>query len=152
MANTGRSKAAKKVRASQEEASTKPVSSMFEVRSVALENARSLVTIGVVDRQLPNYAETAERLNGALVKLTPHPSATDQEVENSRQEIVKAGAVAVRVMPRQRSAVITEAARAEAPARESIRQACEALVEQVSSRDKDALRKVVEDVLSKVGA
>ena len=114
---------------------------------VPIRDARLLVTVHGIGL---NDAHAAE-LSGAYVRIKPHPSATDEEVEQMREAVVKAGAAAVRVMPIPKAAILTKEAR-EAPApRETLREACMVLVETVASQDREALRVKVEAVLAKAG-
>ena len=114
---------------------------------VPIRDARLLVTVHGVGL---NDAHAAE-LSGAYVRIKPPPGSADDDVERMRTALLEAGAAVVRVVPAPRAAVMTKEARATPPPRETLRQAVLALVETVSSQDREVLRAKVEQVLGKVG-
>jgi hypothetical protein len=86
----------------------------------------------------------------AFVRIRPPPEATDQQVEQVRREVFQAGAKAIRILPRQKAAVIVEK-KEETRKRETHREACLALVETAATQDREALKTEVEAVMAKVG-
>ncbi len=87
----------------------------------------------------------------AFVRIRPPPEATDQQVQQVRREVFQAGAAAIRILPRQKAAVLVEKKDENVRKRETHREACLALVETVATRDREALKTEVEAVMAKVG-
>jgi hypothetical protein len=122
---------------------TIPGDRLSEVRAFAIESPE-LITIE------PGQDWRGMRIEGSYVRFRQSVETTDQEVEIARDELLKRGAVAVRVMPRPKTAVLMRA-EVRDRTRETLRGACLAIVEASASRDKAALRAEVEAVLSKEG-
>ena len=117
------------------------------VRRVPHHEPRRLITIE------PEGLRTGEslRLRGAYVRVRTALDATDADVERVRAEVVAAGALAVRVMPRSKQQVIADKAKEPAKPRETLRQACVACMGAVVSKDPAALSRLVEATLNRVG-
>ena len=107
--------------------------------------ARRLLTIDWDTKWDPEDARDA------FVRLRPPATATDEQVEKVRQDVVLAGCKAVRVLPRPRGEVLTQEAKSAPRTRETLREACLSLVETVATRDREKLREEVESVLVRVG-
>lgn len=84
----------------------------------------------------------------AFVRVRPPAGTGDELVDAVRRAVVAQGAAAVRVMPRGRAVV---AAAKTASGRASIRTTVEVMVNEATTRDRDALRMVVMTALSEVG-
>jgi len=123
----------------------------FDVRSVPLASPKLI--------EIDQHSDVWERVffPGTLVdmrayfKLQPPEGVSEETIEKVRSKLFEKGALAVRVMPIARTAKIVSATRETAKVRETLREACCAIVETLQSKDRDALSKVVESAMSKVG-
>jgi hypothetical protein len=126
-----------------------------EVREVA--GARAVITVdqqhkawgyqhGPTD---PGILFDYRVFNGAIVRLQPPEWMDDRGVETIRAEIEKYGAKVVRVGPRRKSRVLTEA---RAPTQHaSARAVVMQLVEESNVDDRDALRTFCDAVMQRQG-
>jgi hypothetical protein len=89
---------------------------------------------------------------GAIVRLRPPATATDDDVARVRDCYEKLGAERVSVLPRPKAEVVPARVAREAPARaESARAAVLALVEEANTKDRATLRSLCEMVMAEVG-
>lgn len=86
----------------------------------------------------------------AYVRIVQTEFTRDDEVEALKADLFKRGAKAVRVMPRPKGEVLLQVIKPKGP-RETLRGACQALVEAAATRDRAALLADVEATMSKVG-
>lgn len=89
-------------------------------------------------------------VKGAIVRLKPPPEADDAKVEQARQALLRSGALAVRLMPRRRKAVVPQAAK-ERPAPASHREVVMELAARANTPDRAALIAVLDEALAQAG-
>lgn len=87
---------------------------------------------------------------GAIVRLRPPAGIAPAQVEAVKGAVLKAGALAVKVLPPE-SAGATLPAAAKPIHSVGVRQVVQEMVEQANTRNRDALRAFAEDVMSKEG-
>lgn len=90
-------------------------------------------------------------IKGAIVRLKPPPDATDEKVEQAREALLRSGAAAVRVMPRQRKDVVPQKAKRDPVPLRGPREVVMEMAEQANTEDKAALKSLLEDALSAAG-
>ena len=86
-----------------------------------------------------------------VIRLKPPATATDELVEGVKAELLAAGALAVRVLPRPRAEPLVKEVREPAVARETLREAALHVASTLASGDQVALLERVEKTMSKVG-
>lgn len=125
------------------------------VKPVLLDASRELHTI---DSNHPYWSKPPTprakdpSVVGAIVRLRPPASATDEQVEAMRKLFAKAGAERVTVLPRPRAEVVPANAHDRACEKAiGARQAVLSLVEESNSKDKKALGGLCERVMAEVG-
>ncbi len=124
-----------------------------KINGVPLAGSRELVTVGPEDGIWKGERETKQgTVEGAIVRLRPPAAATDEEVERVRAEFAGKKAERVVVMPRPRAelvpASVAEAAKGKAY---GAREAVLTLVSESNAKDRDALAKLCEQIMSEVG-
>lgn len=120
------------------------------VRHVSLEGARELYTVAT-DSPLwgGSPPRKLSRFKGAIVRLRPPETASDDTVEEIRQFFLKHEAAKVIVLPRPRAELLPEkVTKAKAV---GAREAVTALIEESNSKDRGALRTLCEKVMGEVG-
>jgi hypothetical protein len=128
---------------------SKASSPKLEFRQLA--DPRAMVTLVVLDPLVPGHKELAATLEGAFVRVVPHPSATDEEVARTRAEVIRAKALAVRVMPTPKDEKLVRESREQAGRRETLREAVLVVASALASQDRPALDEVVERIMGKAG-
>jgi hypothetical protein len=137
---------------------------VVEAREV--DGARRLVTIGPdhwIWKPIPPEGATAEtafttgpgfkpaivRFDNVIARVIPPPDATDEQVEEVRTKML-VEAAAVRVLPRRRAGVVTEAPRApERSAHKRAREIVGAMIDEANTADRVALRAFAEEVMGR---
>lgn len=118
---------------------------------IDVEGAARLMTFDSDDTFWTRHdAHITNNVRGAIVRLRPPHDFPADDLSRARQWCVESGAIAVRLLPVRRSAVVPQAARTPAQKRGAREVALE-LVAASSHSDKDALRARVEDRLTLVG-
>jgi hypothetical protein len=118
----------------------------FQLREHPVEGARELITLGP---EHPCWGGIPFGCDGAFVRVIPPDGATDEQVRYVVETAKQMGAVAVRVLPRRRQAVVVEprAARPHVRARDVVLE----LVGASNVEDRVALGEFCERVMGKVG-
>lgn len=126
------------------------------VSAQVVAGSAGAVTVGVEDPcwALVGSGEAFSRrewleMKGCFVRVRPPSFASDASVDAVRRAILAFEPAAVRVMPRTRSAVVVEARRRSA--RTTIRATVVAMVAEASTRDREALLRVVGKAISEAG-
>lgn len=121
-----------------------------------LVEARALIEIGPNDpwkRFESGDYKVHANVKGAIIKVVPPASATDETIDRLRTVLIEAGALTVRVMPRPKGAVIPAGVevKTKKPAHRSVREVVLQLTKEANSKDHAALKTIVEETMSKVG-
>lgn len=137
-------------------AKTAATENRFSVEKVPLDGATDLMTIaeddpiwtvGASDRLLRDTMKAAPR----IVRLKPPPEVDDATIEAIRLKLEHAGALAVKVLPRRRAAVVPEEAKRVPVAHRTIREIVSDLVASAPTQDRERLTASVNRALSKAG-
>jgi hypothetical protein len=126
----------------------RPRSDRFEVRPFEVDGAARFVVVGEDDDRWLGQKWYDTNLTGAFVMLEPGPGVTDAEVDVMRKEMYAARVALVHVRPRLAAKVVPNAVSAPA-ARRTIREHANELLDESNSTDKAALKKLVDETLSK---
>ena len=114
-------------------------------------DAAGMVTIG---QEHPAWANPLEMgdVEGQFVRLDPPLNSTDEEVVRMRAQAEDLGAVAVKVLPVRRDAVLSaNAVSVEDAPHLAARDVVRAMLAESRSRDPDRLRALVEDTMAMEG-
>lgn len=122
----------------------------FKVRVVGVALSTRLIDVDDSVFEVPG-GEFDESFRGAIVRLKPSVLATDEQVEEAKQKLAAAGALAVRVLPRPKRAVLPRVEERRESKKTSSREVVLALVEESNSKDKKALLAFSEAVMGKAG-
>lgn len=127
----------------------------LSVQHVPIEGSRYLITIPADSHgwSAEELGEHFRRLNieGAIIRLRPPEKASDDDVERVRKFFEGAKAERVIVLPRPRSELLPSLAASKVQKAVTARSAVTSLVDESNSKNKEALRKLCEHVMSKVG-
>lgn len=125
-----------------------PPPTMLNVEEHVFGRASALLTVGADHAAWGGRREELGRVApGSFVRVFPPEGASDGDVEAVCRAL--GDGCRVRVMPRERAAATPVLA--EASPRRSARDVCLALVEEVVSRDRDALRALAEEIMAEAG-
>lgn len=118
------------------------------VQFVPLSEARELITIDIESDVWEGAKPLVSR--GAIVRIRPPHNATQKQIDELTAACIEQGAERVRVEARQRAPKIVAGSEPR-PAKSSIREVVILMCEEANSRDRQALRIFVEDVMNRAG-
>lgn len=99
----------------------------------------------------PSLKPWPNGIRGAIVRLYPSAAATEATIEAWKAKLAELGALAVRTMPKPKSAAVV-VGKVHAVAKvATVRQVVEGMVEDANTVDRDALREVVGAALDAEG-
>ena len=118
------------------------------VQFVPLSEARELITIDIESDVWAGTKPFVSR--GAIVRIRPPHEATQTQIDELIAVCIEQGAERVRVEARRRAPKIVASSQL-CSARSSIREVVITMCEEANSRDRQALRTFVDDVMNRAG-
>lgn len=125
--------------------------SPFRVVQVGYEKAAAMLTVSP-DSHLWQGGRDGLAAAGMFVRLKPPTGLESVVVEKLKQAFLKAGALAVRVIPAPSAAVLVDSAEAPQVApHKTIREVVAKMVAEANTADREALATLVETAIAKAG-
>lgn len=88
---------------------------------------------------------------GAIVRVNPPATSTDEQVADVKKRLIDAGAVAVKVMPRASAGSVVKPQTEDRSSVMTVRGTVMGMIDEARVVDRDALRAVVEEALVQEG-
>jgi hypothetical protein len=112
--------------------------------------ARKLITVNETEWDEPIPVGDDRWLTpGAIVRLKPPGRVTREEIQETREKMLRAGAAAVRVISRTREEVVVRAE--EVPESVSVRTVVEEMAEEANTHNREALKVALQRAMGKAG-
>jgi len=124
----------------------------FHILPTPVVTASSMLTVGPSDSLWKGRSPIAVVQAGGFARVMPPATATDEDIHHVVAALKKAGYTTVKVLPRPAAKVVPEGAHAApAPVRATLRETVLTMVEESNAPDRDALRVAAEALMAEVG-